>query len=237
MLKQIHLSIRVTTLAATIGLSLLPHANAQITPQEFQMGRAREACRNQAQQQRLTFNRVVSTEPISGSGGKMIGSEVILNVSRAGSTYDVLCTYDNASRSATISSTQGSGGSNLPTEGNFIGKGLASGSVFGPERETDASLNFNGKNFSLSLAVPPGTGAQVNYQGKVTRMRGTGSTNSNSFILQGTVRTFASSTNNLQVVNTTGNCTIEVFDARVISTSCNTTARESSTRFRGMNQF
>jgi hypothetical protein len=239
MLKRFCLT-GITSFAA-LGLSLLSNAHAQISEQEFQMGRAREVCRTQAEQQLLTVNRVVSTMPISGSGGQMIGSEVILNVSRAGSTYDVRCNYDNASRAATISNLPNSegGASNsttLPTEGDFSGRGLTSGAVFGDERETDASLSFNGNNFSFWLAVPPGTGAQVNYSGTVTRLRGTGS-NSNSFVLQGRVQRFASSANNLQVINATGNCRIEVFDARVISSTCNTRLRDSSTRFAGLQQF
>lgn len=88
----------------TIGLSFLSPAYAQMSEQEFQMGRAREACTNQSRNQGLTVNRVISTKPINGSGGRMIGSDVILNVSRQGSTYDVQCRYDNVSRGATISS-------------------------------------------------------------------------------------------------------------------------------------
>ncbi len=237
MLKQICVWLGVT--AAVVAIA--PGGFAQLSEQEFQMGRAREACRNQAEQQSLTLNRVVSTMPISGSGGEMIGSEVILNVSRSGSTYDVRCSYDNASRSATIAnlpSEPGSGSSTtLPTEGNFVGRGLASGAVFSDEQETEASLSFNGSNFSYTLAVPPGTGAQVNYGGTIRRLRGTGSSNSNSFVLQGRVRRFASSASDLEVVNATGNCQIEVFDARVISSSCSSRARNSSTRFEGLQQF
>ncbi|MBF2050980.1 MAG: hypothetical protein EDM05_009485 [Leptolyngbya sp. IPPAS B-1204] len=237
MFKQVGVWTGIT--AAVIGVALAPQGYAQINEQEFQMGRAREACRNQAEQQRLTVNQVVSTMPISGSGGQMIGSDVILNVSRGGNTYDVRCTYDNASRSATIANLpdpNGSGNSTtVPTEGSFEGRGLASGSVFGNERETDAMLSFNStNNFSFSLAVPPGTGAQVNYSG---RIRSTRSTGANSFVLRGQVQRFASSANNLEVINATGTCEIEVFDARVISSTCNTRARDSATRFAGLKQF
>lgn len=234
-IKQVCLGLGITV--AVVGVA--PSGFAQLTEQEFQMGRAREACRNQAVEQSLTVNSVVSTMPISGSGGQMTGSEVILNVSRGGSTYDVRCNYDNASRAATIANLpeSGSGSSTtLPTEGNFAGRGLASGAVFSDEQETEANLSFNGNNFSYTLAVPPGTGTQVNYGGTVRRLRGTGS-NPNSFVLQGRVRRFASSANNLDVVNATGDCRIEVFDARVISSSCNSRARNSSTRFEGLSQF
>ncbi len=76
-----------------------------MSDQEFQMGRARDACTSQAQRQGLGVNRVVSTVPVNGSGGMMIGSEVTLNVTRRGETYNVRCNYDNSSRRATISST------------------------------------------------------------------------------------------------------------------------------------
>lgn len=69
------------------------------------MGRAREACTTQAQTQGLTVNRVVSTTPVNGRGGRMIGSDVTMSVTRRGETYNVRCNYDNSSRRATISST------------------------------------------------------------------------------------------------------------------------------------
>lgn len=86
-----------------IALSSMFQVNAQMSDQEFQMGRAREACTTQAQSQGLSVNRVVSTVPVTGSGGRMIGSDVTLNVTRRGETYDVRCSYDNNSRRATIS--------------------------------------------------------------------------------------------------------------------------------------
>ncbi|MBF2027175.1 MAG: hypothetical protein IGS48_10470 [Oscillatoriales cyanobacterium C42_A2020_001] len=60
-----------------------------------------------------------------------------------------------------------------PTSGNFSGRGQASGAVFGGGRQADASLSFNQNGFSLGLFVPPGTGAQVRYQGTINRLRGT----------------------------------------------------------------
>ncbi|HEY9639726.1 MAG TPA: hypothetical protein V6C57_04545 [Coleofasciculaceae cyanobacterium] len=240
MFKKTQCWIGVAAVTSILGVSLFSRATAQITEQEFQMGRAREACSAQAGQQSLTFNRVVSTIPISNSSGQMVGSNVILNVSSSGSTYDVRCYYDNASRVATISDIPSSGegtsggSSSLPTEGNFLGQGLVSGSIFGNEREVDASLNFNRNNFSFSLAVPPGTGEQVQYNGTINRLRSTSSTNSNSFTLRGQVRSFASSTNNSVVITATGTCQVEVFNARVISSSCNTRLRDSATRFEGV---
>jgi hypothetical protein len=240
MIKQIQFLAGVTAFTTMLEFSLLFPATAQITEQEFQMGRARTACREQAEQQLLTVNSIVTTIPVS-SGGQMIGSEVLLNVSRSGSTYDVRCDYDNASRVATISNLPNPGegsASSVPAEGTFSGRGLASGSVFGNEREAEALLNFNQtNNFSFSLAVPPGTGAQVQYAGRITRIRRASSGGSHSFVLQGRVQSFASSANNLQVINATGTCDIEVFDARVISSSCNTRLRDSGTRFEGLLQF
>jgi hypothetical protein len=238
---------RIVFLAGAIAtLTFLPDAHAQISEQEFQMGRAREACIEQAQRQLLIFNNVVSTVPTIDANGQMTGSEVILNVGRQGVNYDVRCTYDNASRIATIfhvSSPDNPGGPSdnttaLPTQGTFVGRGLAGGSVFGNEREADASLNFNGNNFSFSLAVPPGTGTQVQYSGTINRLDRTGTTaNSGSFTLRGRVRSFASSANNLQVINVTGDCQVEVFDSRVVLSTCNTRQRDSATRFEGLRQF
>lgn len=241
MLKKPQLLVCATAVTSILGFSLLPPATAQITPEEFQMGRAREACIAQAQQQQLMFNSMVTTIPISNSNGQMVGSDVVMSVSQNGRVYDVSCSFNQASGSATISNlpNPGQGGStSLPTEGNFPGRGLAIGSVFSDERSVDASLSFNqSNNFSFSLSVPPGTGAQVNYTGRITRIRRASSGGSNSFVLQGRVESFASSANGLQVTNVTGTCDIEVFDALVISSSCNTRLRNSNTRFEGLAQF
>lgn len=83
MLKRFWFWTATTAFVTAMGLSLLPHANAQLSEQEFQMGRAREACIDQARQQSLIFNNVVSTVPTTHNG-QMTGSQVILNVGRAG---------------------------------------------------------------------------------------------------------------------------------------------------------
>lgn len=243
MLKQIHNRLGITALVTAIGLTLPLQGQAQINEQEFQMGRARETCSNQAKQQLLNVRRIVSTTPVSSGSGQMIGSEVILTVSRQGATYNVRCLYDNISRAAIISNVPDSNGTPPgnsgfpPTEGTFAGRGTASGSVFTAGRQAEATLNFNQTRFSLFLAVPPGTGTQVNYNGTITRLRGTSPTNPNTFVIDARVQTFASSATNLRVINTSGICRIEVFDARVTSTSCNTSVRNSSSRFQGMQQF
>jgi hypothetical protein len=126
--------------------------------------------------------------------------------------------------------------SNL-TEGSFLGKGQARDSVFGDVKQADASLDFNSGNFSLGLYVPPGTGAQVRYQGTINSLRGTDPNNPYSFILRGQVNGFASSANGLQMLDTTGTCEIEVFDSRIVSTLCETNISDSKTRFVGLRQF
>ncbi|MBF2050972.1 MAG: hypothetical protein EDM05_009385 [Leptolyngbya sp. IPPAS B-1204] len=238
MLKQIQLSLG---LAALIGAGSLasPHATAQISSEEFQMGRAREACATQAQQQLLTVNNVVSTTPVTGSGGRMIGSEVILNVSRGGETYDVRCSFDNATRTATIASipSTGSGSgttASRPASGTFQGRGVAHGATFTRGRTANVALTIEGDNFGLELAEPAPTGARVQYRGVIMRRSDDAA---NSFTLRTRVRSFNSS-GNLRVLNTTtGTCQIEVFDARVISSNCNTATSDSSTRFLGLEQF
>jgi len=239
--KQIHVWVGVTAVWLA-GLTLLPQADAQISELEFQKGRARAACRNQAEQQALAVNDIVATIPISDGGGQLVGSEVILNVNRAGNSYNVRCDYDNFSGTATIANLpepdEGlSRPNSRPTEGNFLGRGLARGSVFGVEQATDANFSLNGSNYSFSLAVPPGTGTQVTYIGTVNRFRRVNSGSGNSFVMQGRVRSFASSATNMQITNVAGDCEIEVFDSRVIASSCNTRLRDTATRFEGLHQF
>jgi hypothetical protein len=125
----------------------------------------------------------------------------------------------------------------VPTEGNFSGRGTASGAVFGSGQRVDADLSFNRNAFSLGLAVPPGTGVQIRYLGTISQIRSTGSNNSNSFVIDGRLESFASSASGLRVINTSGTCRIEVFDARITSTSCSTTAPGASTQFFGVKQF
>ncbi|MGV0028601.1 hypothetical protein [Phormidesmis priestleyi] len=124
------------------------------------------------------------------------------------------------------------------TSGTFEGRGIASGSVFTQGRQSNGFLNFNSNSngFSLSMAATAAQGMEINYNGTITR-RQMGPSGSNSFILEGQVQTFATSTNNLRVVNTFGNCRIEVFDARIISSFCTTNVPNSATRFKGLAQF
>jgi len=179
---------------------------------------------------------------ITGAGPRAEGDgsrTVFMRNTRTGQTAECRITYDGRVLSVTLT-----GGGNTtppanatPTEGSFQGRGTASGAVFGRGRQTDASLDFNRGNFSVGLSVPPGTGAQVRYQGTINRLRSTNPNNPSSFVLEGRIRSFASSVNGLRVRNTSGNCRIEVFDARIVSSSCSANAPGSATQFRGMAQF
>lgn len=119
---------------------------------------------------------------------------------------------------------------------NMQGRGVAQGSAFTRGRTANAVLTIDGNNFGLELAEPPGTRARVQYRGSIIR-RNRGAGDSNSFTLDGRVQSF-NSTENLRLRGvTTGTCRIEVFDARVISSTCNTVATNSNTRFLGLEQF
>jgi hypothetical protein len=124
-----------------------------------------------------------------------------------------------------------------PSQRSFQGRGVAQGSAFNMGRNANVSLTIDRDNFGLELAEPPGTRARVQYRGAVIRQQGTGSTNPSNFTLDGRVRSFNSSANLRVISNTTGTCRIEVFDARVISSSCRTAAADSTTQFLGLEQF
>jgi hypothetical protein len=118
----------------------------------------------------------------------------------------------------------------VPSGGTFNGRGIASGSVFTQGRQADARLNFNSSNnFSLSLVALTVRGMEANYNGTITRRLSGRS--SNSFTLEGRVRTYASSGNNLRVINTSGSCRIEVFNSRIALSVCNMSSRNHSSRF------
>jgi hypothetical protein len=121
-------------------------------------------------------------------------------------------------------------------QANFQGRGVTQGSTFTRGRNANASLNIDGNNFGLEFAEPSRTGASVQYRGSIIRQTN-GSTNSGSFILDGRVRSFNASANPQATNNTSGSCRIEVFDSRVVSSSCNTSVSNSSTRFLGLEQF
>lgn len=113
------------------------------------------------------------------------------------------------------------------------GRGVAQGSAFTRGRTADTVLTIDGNSFGLEIAEPPGTRARVQYRGSVIRRNG----NSSNFTLDGRVRTFNSTDNLRMRGTTTGTCRIEVFDSRVISSTCNTISDNSGTRFLGLEQF
>lgn len=130
------------------------------------------------------------------------------------------------------------------TQPDFQGRGVAQGAAFTKGRSADVSLIVDGDNFGLEISEPlrstrgsEGSRAQVQYRGAIIRQRNSDSSSSGSFTLDGRVRSFNSSANLRVLPNTTGTCRIEVFDSRVISTTCNSVASDSSTRFLGLEQF
>lgn len=123
-----------------------------------------------------------------------------------------------------------------PAPTDFEGRGVAHGSVFTRGRNVNVSLTVNQGRFSYDMAQPPGTRTRVRYQGSVARQSNTGN-NARSFTLDGRVQTFDSSASNRIFNNTTGNCRIEVFDSRVISSTCRSVAPDSNTQFLGLEQF
>ncbi|PSB18579.1 hypothetical protein C7B65_14890 [Phormidesmis priestleyi ULC007] len=124
-------------------------------------------------------------------------------------------------------------------QGTFQGRGVAQGSAFTRGRTATTVLTIDRDNFGFELTEPGGRTdaprARVQYRGAVIR-RTNGSV-PNSFTLDGRVRSYTSSANLRVLNNTTGTCRIEVFDARVISSSCRAATAESSTQFLGLEQF
>jgi hypothetical protein len=128
-----------------------------------------------------------------------------------------------------------------PAQTNFQGRGVAQGSAFTRGRNATVNLIIERDNFGFELTEPggrteAGPRAQVQYRGAVIRKTNV-STNSNSFTLDGRIRSFSSSANLRVLPNTTGTCRIEVFDARVISSTCRTATADSTTQFLGLEQF
>jgi len=122
-----------------------------------------------------------------------------------------------------------------PVSNNFQGRGIAQGSAFTRGRNANVVLTLDRDNFSFELAEPPGTRARVQYRGAIIRR--TNTNNANGFTLDGRVRSYSSSANLRVLSNTTGTCRIEVFDARVISSTCRAATNDSSTQFLGLEQF
>jgi hypothetical protein len=221
---------------AIIAASAAPPAPAQPVPDH-----AAEACITRTAEEMVVSTReitIVGAGPIDPENG--VRTLSMRNV-RTGQTADCrVNTIDGH-----ILSVQLTGGDrpqpeqppsgSVPREGTFLGQGRVSGSVFGNSQSVETTLTFNQSDrFSFSLAVPPGTGSQVMYQGVIQQRSSTGP---NSFLLQTSVQSVASSANGLRVVDTGGNCRIEVFDARIISSNCQVNVPNHNTQFTGMAQF
>jgi hypothetical protein len=71
---------------------------------EINVARAERACVAQAERQGLRVRRLVSTEIVTGSRGRVIGTQTILRVSRGGRTYPVRCNFTFETREARITS-------------------------------------------------------------------------------------------------------------------------------------
>ncbi|GAP98969.1 hypothetical protein [Leptolyngbya sp. NIES-2104] len=129
---------------------------------------------------------------------------------------------------------------NLPTSAssqeNFQGRGVAQGSAFTRGRNANTRLTLERNNFSLEMTEPSGRGARLQYRGVISR-RDNDANTPNSFTLNTRVQSFNSSANLRVLNNTAGTCRIEVFDARIISSTCNAVTGDSSSRFMGLEQF
>jgi hypothetical protein len=124
----------------------------------------------------------------------------------------------------------------------FQGRGVVQGAAFNRGRNANVTLTLDGENFGLEMTEilpsnvrgqPPG---RVQYRGAITR-RTDDPNQANSFSLFTRVRSFDSSQNLRIITNTTGTCRIEVFNAKVLASSCSTIADDSSTEFLGLEQF
>ncbi len=132
---------------------------------------------------------------------------------------------------------------NRPAPTNLSqGRGVVQGAAFNRGRNANVTLTLDGENFGLELTeiLPSNVRGQspgrVQYRGAITR-RTNDPANANSFSLFTRIRSFDSSTNLRIITNTTGTCRIEVFNSRVLSSSCSTIADNSETDFLGLEQF
>lgn len=122
------------------------------------------------------------------------------------------------------------------------GRGVAQGAAFNRGRNANVTLTIDGENFGLEMTeiqaanVRGQTPGRVQYRGAITR-RTDDPANANSFSLFTRIRSFDSSQNLRIITNTTGTCRIEVFNSRVLSSSCSTIADNSETDFLGLEQF
>jgi len=112
----------------------------------------------------------------------------------------------------------------VPSDGTFLGQGIAQGSKFSIGRQADAVLNFSNQNsnFSISIAATVASDLEMMYQGTIVR-KTTGTRGINSFILETQVDSFVTSLNDYQIFDATGTCRIEVFNSLVLASDCRIT--------------
>lgn len=91
--------------AQTDATASLPSVEAAIAPNiaDRPEGRARDICRNEAQANLLTVLAVRDLRPVSGSGGQVIGTDMILTVRQGPTVSDIRCSFTDASRRAVLS--------------------------------------------------------------------------------------------------------------------------------------
>lgn len=124
-----------------------------------------------------------------------------------------------------------------PGRTNLEGRGVAQGAAFTQGRNATALLTLDRDNYTYELVERGAGRARVRYEGVVSRQQPTRGGRANSFTIDGRVQRFSSS-DKLRLINvSTGNCRIEVFDGRVISSTCRSAAPNSSTQFLGVEQF
>lgn len=129
-----------------------------------------------------------------------------------------------------------------PATSFATGRGIAQGAAFNRGRNANVALTLEGENWSLEMTeiLPSNARNQrpgrVQYRGAIVRRTDEPGA-ANSFSLTTRVRSFDSSDNLRIITNTTGTCRIEVFNSRVISSTCNAVADNSSTDFLGLEQF
>lgn len=122
---------------------------------------------------------------------------------------------------------------------NFQGRGVAHGAAFNQGRNASVALILEGDNFGLELTETGRSGssvARVQYRGVVSR-QSDNPTTARNFTINGRVRSFTTSTDLRVLTNTVGTCRIEVYNARVVSSNCDSVADNSSIRFLGLEQF
>lgn len=117
-------------------------------------------------------------------------------------------------------------------QNQFDGRGIAHGSVFNRGRNANVTLSVNRDRFTLFMTEPPGTRVRAEYQGAIARQ--TPGARAGEFVLDGRVQTFSSSASTRIFNNTTGTCRIEVYNSRVVASTCRSVAPDSNTEFLGL---